>query len=175
MTREYVTRSPLWHLWLGIGARTQVMAFIIFAVLLAAGASARAGEALDLAPYRGKIVVVDFWASWCAPCRQSFPWLNTLQQRYGAEGLVIVGVNVDRERAQADRFLREVPAEFSIIYDPAGTLAEKYELMGMPSSFVFGPNGELLSTHIGFKNGARAERETELAALLHQYVTTTAR
>jgi cytochrome c biogenesis protein CcmG/thiol:disulfide interchange protein DsbE len=129
-----------------------------------------ADDVLDLARYRGKLVVVDFWASWCAPCRQSFPWLNSVQSRYGERGLIVIGVNVDRERAEADRFLREVPAQFPIVYDPAGTLAARYQLLGMPSSFVFGPNGELLSTHVGFKLATRAEREAELAKLLQKYV-----
>jgi hypothetical protein len=84
--------------------------------------------------------------------------------------LIVIGVNVDRERAEAQRFLREVPTQFPIVYDPAGTLAAKYQLLGMPSSFVFGPNGELLSTHIGFKLAARAEREAELAKFLKEHV-----
>lgn len=131
---------------------------------------ASAGEAFDLARYRGKVVVVDFWASWCAPCRHSFPWLNEIQARYVDDGLVVIGVNVDRERSAADRFLRDVPAQFEIVYDPEGALAEKYELMGMPSSFIFGPDGELLSSHVGFKLASRAEREAEIAQLLERHV-----
>ncbi len=133
-----------------------------------AGSYARAQEPLDLARYRGKVVILDFWASWCAPCRQSFPWLNDLHQRYVDDGLVILGVNVDQERAAADRFLRDVPARFEIIYDPRGALATKYQLMGMPSSFIFGPNGELVSSHIGFKQATRAEREAEIVKLLQR-------
>ncbi len=135
-------------------------------VLALASAHASASEPFDLARYRGKVVILDFWASWCAPCRRSFPWLNEIQARYAGDGLVVVGVNVDADRAAAERFLREVPAQFEIVYDPDGTLAAKYELLGMPSSFIFGPRGELLSSHIGFKNAARAEREAEIAALL---------
>ncbi len=125
-----------------------------------------AADALDLSAYQGKIVVVDFWASWCAPCRQSFPWLNSLHRRYSEQGLMVLGVNVDRERSQAERFLREVPAEFPMIYDPSGALASKYELPGMPTSLVFGPSGELLSTHIGFRTDSSAEREAQLVHLL---------
>lgn len=131
-----------------------------------AAAPASASEPLDLARYRGKVVILDFWASWCAPCRRSFPWLNEIQARYADDGLVVVGVNVDADRAAAERFLREVPAQFEIIYDPTGALAAQYELLGMPSSFIFGPRGELLSSHVGFKNAARAEREAEIVALL---------
>jgi cytochrome c biogenesis protein CcmG, thiol:disulfide interchange protein DsbE len=76
--------------------------------------------------------------------------------------LVVVGVNVDRERADADRFLKEVPADFPIVYDSSGSLAAQYRVQGMPSSFILAPDGHVLSTHVGFKNGARAEREAEL-------------
>ena len=79
---------------------------------------------------------------------------------------MVIGVNVDREQTDAARFLREVPARFPIIYDPQGALALHYDVPGMPSSFVFGPGGELVVRHIGFRDGSRKERETELEALL---------
>jgi cytochrome c biogenesis protein CcmG, thiol:disulfide interchange protein DsbE len=125
-----------------------------------------ADHELDLARYRGRIVLVDFWASWCAPCRQSFPWLNEMQAKYRDSGLVVIGVNVDRERVEAERFLQQTPARFQIVYDPDGSLAARYELPGMPSTYVFGPDGELVGRHIGFRNAAREERETELRRLL---------
>ena len=128
-------------------------------------ASASAADALDIAQHRGKVVLVDFWASWCEPCRHSFPWLNEMQEKYG-DRLVIIGVNVDRERTDANKFLAQVPAHFQLIYDPAGELASKYELMGMPSSYVFDTTGTLVETHIGFRKGQRAEREAQLRKLL---------
>jgi cytochrome c biogenesis protein CcmG, thiol:disulfide interchange protein DsbE len=131
--------------------------------------SARAESPLPLDNYRGKVVVVDFWASWCAPCRQSFPWLNSLQARYADRGLVVLGINVDRNRAEAERFLREVPAHFQMFYDPSGVLASQYNLMGMPTSLVFGPDGQLVRTHVGFKKATSAEREAELVELLHRH------
>jgi hypothetical protein len=77
-------------------------------------------------------------------------------------------VNVDHERAEADRFLRDVPATFRIVYDPAGTLATRYDVPGMPSSYVIGPNGDIVGRHVGFRNAARAEREAELQKLLEK-------
>lgn len=127
--------------------------------------SARAAELLDLEQHRGKVVLLDFWASWCEPCRHSFPWLNEMQAKYG-DRLVIIGVNVDRERAEANRFLAQVPAGFQVIYDPAGELASKYQVMGMPSSYVFDTSGTLVDTHIGFRKALRAEREAQLRKLL---------
>ncbi len=119
-------------------------------------------DTLDLNRYRGKVLVVDFWASWCQPCRHSFPWLNAMQKKYGDRGLVVVGVNVDRERAEADRFLAGVPATFEIVFDPKGELASRFEVPGMPSTYVFGPDGQLLAKHIGFKDSAADDREAEL-------------
>ncbi len=93
--------------------------FVVLAALVClAPAVLAADEPLDLTQFRGKVVVIDFWASWCAPCRQSFPWLNEMQAKYRDRGLVIIGVNVDRERAEADRFLQQTPADFQIVYDP---------------------------------------------------------
>ena len=125
-------------------------------------------DPLALASLRGKVVLVDFWASWCEPCRHSFPWLNEMQAKYADRGLVVIGVNVDRERAQADRFLRDVPAQFRIVYDPAGALASRYDLPGMPVSYVIGPNGEVVQRHVGFRAALRAEREAELQKLLEK-------
>jgi thiol-disulfide isomerase/thioredoxin len=129
-------------------------------------AAADPADGLDLSRYRGKVVLLDFWASWCEPCRHSFPWLNALQAKFADRGLVIIGVNVDRDRAAADRFLHEVPAGFQIIYDPAGTLAARYDLPGMPVSYVIGPQGDIVARHIGFRSGLRAEREAEVQKLL---------
>ena len=120
----------------------------------------------DFARYRGQVVVVDFWASWCKPCRQSIPWLNDLRTRYGAQGLVIVGVNVDANRADAEKFLREVPIGFEVLYDPQGKVAEQFGLQGMPSSFVFDREGKLAHTLLGYREARRGEHETEILNLL---------
>ncbi|WP_129645783.1 TlpA disulfide reductase family protein [Peristeroidobacter agariperforans] len=144
--------------------------FIRFMVLAAFAwitpATLAADDPLDLARLKGKVVVIDFWASWCAPCRQSFPWLNEMQAKYRDRGLVIIGVNVDRERAEADRFLQQTPADFKVVYDPGGTLAARYQVPGMPSSYVIGRDGQQAGVHIGFRSGTRQEREAELERLL---------
>ena len=128
-------------------------------------ASAGTAESLELDRQRGKVVLVDFWASWCEPCRLSFPWLNEMQQKYAGR-LVVIGVNVDSDRAAANRFLARVPAHFEVIYDPEGELAARYDVIGMPSSFVFDTSGSLVDTHIGFRKASRVEREAQLQKLL---------
>lgn len=112
---------------------------------------------VSLDSLRGRVVYVDFWASWCDPCRRSFPWLNTLRERYADRGLTIVAINLDKERSAADAFLERFPASFLVAFDPAGKTAEAYRVSAMPSSFLIGPTGTLLSSHAGFdprKTGA---------------------
>src|SRR4051812_4884485 len=140
--------------------------FVLGAVLLLTIGVVRADSTIDLARYRGSVVVLDFWASWCGPCRQSFPWLNSIAEKYRNRGVIVVGVNVDRERSDADRFLQTVPASFPIIYDPTGSLAARYQVEGMPSSFILSPDGKVIAKHVGFKSSAREEREAELERAL---------
>lgn len=121
---------------------------------------------LDLGQFRGRVVVVDFWASWCQPCRRSIPWLNEMWARYGKQGLVVIGVNVDAKQSDAARFLREIPAEFRILYDPDGQLAERYHVPGMPASFVYDRAGHLAEQHLGFRDADRAPYEATLQKLL---------
>jgi thiol-disulfide isomerase/thioredoxin len=148
---------------------SRILGFAIAAVLVGAvlrPSPASAQHTLDLEAYRGRIVWVDFWASWCTPCRRSFPWLNEVMTKYADRGLVVVGVNVDAERELADQFLREVPARFPIVYDPDGTLAMQYEVLGMPSSFLIGRDGEVISSHVGFRREERANYEASIVEAL---------
>lgn len=137
------------------------------AALFLAPARLPAAE-LDFARYHGRVVVLDFWASWCKPCRQSIPWLNEMRSRYAAQGLTVVGVNVDAQRADAEKFLRETPVEFELFFDPRGDLARKYALQGMPSTLVFDRDGKLIATHLGFQVAKKDVRETELRNLLEK-------
>ena len=133
--------------------------------------AAHSAESLDLAKYRGSVVVLDFWASWCVPCKRSFPWLNEMHARYADEGLVIIGVNVDKDADEAQAFLEKYPAQFRIHYDPDGELAEEFGVRGMPSSFVIGRDGQLAAQHLGFKVKKQAEYEATLATTLQQETT----
>jgi len=119
-----------------------------------------------LAEMKGKVVYVDFWASWCAPCKQSFPWMNEMQAKYGARGLQIVGVTVDRKREDADKFLAATPARFTVGYDTTGKVAEVYKPKGMPTSYLIGADGVVRAVHVGFKDSDRAELEQQIQAAL---------
>ncbi|WP_229256873.1 choice-of-anchor D domain-containing protein [Duganella lactea] len=122
--------------------------------------------AVKLEQYRGKLVYVDFWASWCGPCRQSFPWMNEMQARYGDKGLQIVGINVDAKTDDARNFLTGTPAKFVIGFDPSGTAPRAYGVKGMPSSVLIGPDGKVLYEHSGFRADDRAALESRIQAAL---------
>ncbi len=135
-------------------------------VLLFHTGLASSEETFDLSAHEGKVVIVDFWASWCVPCRRSFPWLNSMYDRYGEDGLVIIGVNLDQERTAADEFLHEFPAKFSIHYDVSKELAKSYGVVAMPTSYLVGRDGEIRKTHYGFKVKKQDEYESAIVEAL---------
>ena len=124
-----------------------------------------AGE-VSLSAMKGQVVFVDFWASWCVPCRQSFPWLNQMQAKYSARGLQVLGVNVDAKRADADTFLAQVPAKFNIVFDSAGDTPKRYAVRGMPTSVLVGADGLVLQQHAGFRDEDKAALEAAIVAAL---------
>jgi thiol-disulfide isomerase/thioredoxin len=121
---------------------------------------------VDLVALKGKLVFLDFWASWCGPCKLSFPWMNEMQARYGARGLQVVAVNLDRQRAQADAFLAQVPARFVVAFDAAGESARRYAVQAMPSSVLIGADGVVVQQHSGFRDADRAPLEAAIVAAL---------
>lgn len=155
-------------------------------VLAAAAALAVAGQAMALEPgqaapafslsgpsgtvklehYQGKLVYIDFWASWCGPCRQSFPWMNEMQARYGGQGLQVIGINVDAKTDDARNFLSATPASFAIAFDPNGTAPRNYGVKGMPSSVLIGPDGKVLYEHSGFRPADRTVLEARIKTAL---------
>jgi len=124
------------------------------------------GRTIALDELRGRVVYLDFWASWCGPCRRSFPWLNEMHQKYGARGLSVVGVNVDKRRADAERFLQQTPAIFTIVYDEAGKTPEAYAVKGMPSSYLIDSTGNVVAVESGFRDEQKAVFEERIRALL---------
>jgi cytochrome c biogenesis protein CcmG/thiol:disulfide interchange protein DsbE len=149
----------------------QVFKPLLLSLALAGGALALPPRAVAdmpaaLGEISGRVVLVDFWASWCAPCRRSFPWMNSMLERYGDQGLQIIGVNVDKERSLAAEFLAETPADFELRYDPAGALAERFDVQAMPSSFLLDPEGKVIATHFGFRFADADEYEASIVAAL---------
>ena len=126
-----------------------------------------AGE-IDLSRLEGKVVYLDFWASWCDPCRKSFPWMAELKDKYGNHGLEVVAVNLDKEREKAEAFLQAMRVNFIVAFDPDGDSAISYELRGMPGSFLIGRDGNIHASHTGFRDSDKEKLETAIKILLKQ-------
>ena len=143
---------------LGVAAATALLPFRL------AAAAAKAGDRLPdlskmglegtLPDLKGKVVQLDFWASWCVPCKESFPVLESLHQTYGPKGYVLIGVSVDEEKAEMDRFLKQNKVTFAIVRDAKEKLAFALRPPGMPTSIFAGPDGIIHSVHPKFEGDA---------------------
>lgn len=116
----------------------------------------------------GKVVYVDFFASWCGPCKQSFPWLKAMHEQYAAKGLVIVAIDVDKERSDAFRFVTHFAPPFLVGYDPEGKTADAFRVEAMPSSFLVSPTGTILYSHVGFDMKDASKIEAQIKKALTQ-------
>ena len=122
------------------------------------------GRTIALDELRGRVVYLDFWASWCGPCRRSFPWMNEIEQRYAAKGLTVVAINVDTKREDAERFLHQYPAKFAVVYDASGTTPRAYDVKAMPSSYLIDRNGKIARVEQGFLDEKRDALEEKIRA-----------
>ncbi len=126
------------------------------------------GHDVKLADLKGKVVPVDFWASWCGPCREELPVLDGLYKKYKDKGLVIIGVGLDHDSDRLAKFLRALPVSFPVVHDPQGAVANKYEPPKMPSSYLIDKRGLIRHVHAGFKASDKAQFDKELSALLSE-------
>lgn len=127
-----------------------------------------ATQSIDLHTLQGQVVYVDFWASWCGPCRKSFPWLNAMQTKYAGKGFKVIAINVDNDRKLAEGFLQENKAGFTVGYDPKGELATAFAVQGMPSSFLIDRHGVIRYSHVGFREKDVASMEEHIQALIKE-------
>jgi hypothetical protein len=125
--------------------------------------------AQKLADLKGQWVYLDFWASWCGPCRQSFPWMNEMHEKSSIPGLRWVAINVDANKADADRFLSQHPALFGLAFDASGESAKKMGLKVMPTSYLINPKGQVALIHAGFRAEERQDMHDKIASLISQY------
>lgn len=121
-----------------------------------------------LADYRGKVVYLDFWASWCGPCRESFPVLNELRNKYKAKGFEVIGVNLDEDTADANAFLKKFPVTFPLATDPKGASAEIFQIKGMPSAVLIDKKGVARADFVGFKKDEAEKIEHLVSQLLEE-------
>jgi thiol-disulfide isomerase/thioredoxin len=161
--------------------RIGLLALLIgLSLALAASADIKVGETFpDLATCKlegdlpslpkDKVILVDFWASWCGPCARSFPTMEELQKTYGAQGLIVIAVNVDEKKADMENFLKAHHVTFSVVRDASQKLVEKTGISSMPSSFLIDKNGKVAFTHSGFHGSdTKKDYEREIQSLLKQ-------
>lgn len=160
-TRMLAIPLGFWALVVSFGAEAQAVGSSAPAFELPT-----AGKPVRLADLKGQVVYVDFWASWCVPCKLSFPFMNDMHAKYGPLGLTIVAISVDRKREDADRFLRATPARFVIAYDAEMKVADLYQPKGMPTSYLIGTDGKVRAVHGGFRLDDREKIEKEIRAAL---------
>lgn len=177
VSRSKASRSKASRVWIAVAVLGALALSIAAANVHALSVGARApeiglrdlsGNQVSIASLRGRVVIVDFWASWCAPCREEMPVLNSLHQRYGSRGLSIVGVSQDRNVANARSFVAQHRVAFPVVHDASQAVARRYQPPRMPSSYVIDRNGVVRHVHAGFRAADAAALEREVSALLAQ-------
>jgi thiol-disulfide isomerase/thioredoxin len=118
-----------------------------------------------LQQHKGDVIYIDFWASWCGPCRKSFPWLNQIQQKYAKQKFTIISINVDNVKSNAEAFLAEHPVQYSVLFDSDNTLMQYFSVNAMPSSLLIDKQGQLVDIHQGFSEKNIAQYEQKIQAL----------
>jgi thiol-disulfide isomerase/thioredoxin len=130
--------------------------------------TSRGGENLKLSEYRGDVVMINFWASWCGPCRQEMPLLNALYERYKPLGFTILGVNVEEDSSQAKTLLADVPVDFPILFDNTNKVSQLYHVEAMPSTILVDRNGNMRYLHQGYTPGTEKDYEQQVRALIRE-------
>ncbi len=154
-----------------------LLAIVGLVLLPVFGAGLKVGDTLpDLAKFnlegklpetKDKVVLIDFWASWCAPCKASFPVMDGLVKKYGEKGFVIIAVNVDDDKAEMDKFLKKTPTSFTVVRDGKQKLVAAADVATMPTSFLVGRDGKIRFTHEGFEGEpTRKQYEAQIEELL---------
>jgi len=118
----------------------------------------------EASPWR--VTYIDFWASWCAPCKQSFPWMNEIHDKWSSQGLRVAAINLDRNQPDVLRFLQQNPARFAVALDPGAVVAKRFNIQAMPTSIIVGPNRAMLFTHRGFRMQDRQDLERRIGGAL---------
>jgi peroxiredoxin len=126
------------------------------------------GREVNLGELKGKVVYLDFWASWCAPCRLSLHFLNALSEVHEKDDLVVLAVNIDTERDKAGEALASLNPKYTVLLDPQGDVPQLYDLPKMPSSYVIGRDGKIRAVHSGFTSEDAEEINDVIDAALSE-------
>jgi len=129
----------------------------------------RDGQQVSLASLQGKVVMVNFWATWCVPCRQEMPHLQALYERYNSLGFELLAVNVEKNNAEgARKWLEETPVSFPVLFDPNNEVTKLYKVQTMPSTVLVARDGTMRFIHHGYKPGYENDYQTQVRALLRE-------
>ncbi len=126
------------------------------------------GNNVRLSEHRGEVVLINFWASWCGPCRQEMPHLDALQKKYQALGFIVLGINVEQNRGMADKVLKDIPVSFQILFDDENQVSELYDVDAMPVTVLVDRSGEIRFVHRGYRPGFEDEYESQIRALIKE-------
>ena len=126
------------------------------------------GENIRLGDYRGQVVLLNFWASWCAPCRQEMPLLNDLHRRYAALGFSVIGVNVEQDDTAARRWLEKTPVDFPILFDTDNRVSQRYDIRAMPTTVLIDRDGNVRHLHHGYVPGLEATYQQQARELIRE-------
>ncbi|OQW77977.1 MAG: hypothetical protein BVN35_04350 [Proteobacteria bacterium ST_bin11] len=129
-------------------------------------ANSLATEKFSAQSYRGKVLLVDFWATWCPPCKKSMPFLNRIRNALSAKGFEVVAINVDENSGEAQAYLTQNPVDYPQFFDPSGGCPETYSVKAMPSSYLIDKSGKVRMIHLGFRDEDKPELERSIAGLL---------
>ena len=130
--------------------------------------ASRAGQDVSLQQYKGNVVMINFWASWCGPCRQEMPLLESIYKKYNKMGFTMLGVNVEPDSNAANEWLRATPVSFPILYDRDSKVSKLYDVAGMPSTVIIDRSGKLRVLHRGYKPGDENEYLDSIRTLIRE-------
>jgi len=130
--------------------------------------TAKGGSDVSLSQYKGQVVMINFWASWCGPCRQEMPLLESIYKKYNKLGFTMIGVNVEPDSKAADDWLKATPVSFPILYDRDSKVSKLYDVAGIPSTVIIDRNGNLRKLHRGYKPGDENEYLDSIRTLIRE-------
>lgn len=129
---------------------------------------AKSGQKVSLDQYKGQVVMINFWASWCGPCRQEMPLLENIYKKYGKLGFTMLGVNVEPDSKLADEWLKATPVSFPVLYDRDSKVSKLYDVAGMPSTVIIDRKGQVRMLHRGYKPGDENEYMDSIRSLVRE-------
>jgi len=130
--------------------------------------ASRTGQDVSLSQYKGNVVMINFWASWCGPCRQEMPLLESIYKKYNKMGFTMIGVNVEPDSNAANEWLKATPVSFPILYDRDSKVSKLYDVAGMPSTVIIDRSGKLRVLHRGYKPGDENEYLDSIRTLIRE-------